>query len=172
MNKDTYKKDFAEIMIGIAENFSSEIGKIGLKMRFEALKHYSIEQLRAAAMVILQTRVYTTLPPVSDFIIAIEGKADDMAEIQANIVLRAITQCGSYNPPVFDDQITQSIISNFNWRNLCVMDAKDLNFRIKDFKSSYKSFDKAASGHMLNAPDEFKKLANTATKRISMKKGN
>ena len=43
------KKRFAVIMATMAENFNDEISKPGLKMRFNMLKDFTIEQVALAA---------------------------------------------------------------------------------------------------------------------------
>jgi len=164
---DNDKIKFGEIMIGLAENFSSTIGDTGLKMRYEALKGFTIEQLKEAAMIILRTRKYTSMPTVAEFFEALEGDANDIAEIQASLVTSAISRYGSYNPPVFDDPITQDIMSKkINWRDLCASTSKEVNFKMKEFRQLYKSYNKAASGNMINAPAEIKNLIDGMTKRI------
>ena len=154
-------------MAGLAENFSVRLTDAGLNMRFEALKGYSIGQVKESAMIIIRTRKYTTMPTVADFIDALHGDCDDLAEIQASFVLQAIGRCGSYSPPTFDDPITADIMLNkINWRDLCASTMKDVNFKLKEFRTLYKAYNKAASGNMINAPDALKKLVNDSTKRI------
>ncbi len=164
-NSDKIK--FGEIMMGLAENFSSTLGDIGLKMRFEVLKGYSIEDIEGAAMVILRTRKYTSMPTVAEFVDAIDGDASDLAEIQASLVSRAVSQCGSYNKPAFEDPITEDIMSTkMNWKDICTSTTKDLPFRMREFRQLYKSYNKAVSGNLLKAPDEIKGLVENLTKRI------
>lgn len=156
--------EFSKIMAGLAENFSSELTENGLSMRFEALKEYSITQIRQSAMVILKTRKFTTMPTVADFIEAIEGNKYDLADIQKGIVMGAINR---YHPnQKFSDPITQVVVDQIGWGRIGQANKAEIPFILKDFKELYITYKKAESGHILAAPDRFKKIANNSTKAI------
>ena len=160
-------KEFLEVMFGMAENFSADLTDKGATMRFEALKAYDIEQIKESSMIILRTRKYTSMPTVADFVEAIEGDGDDLAEIQASLVNTSILNIGSNPIPIFDDPVTSDIIfRRIGWQKIRHSDMKEIPFIIKDFKSLYKTFNKAASGNLLNAPPELKGLLENLTKRI------
>ncbi len=164
---DSDKRKFLEIMNGLADIFSANLTEIGVKMRFDALKDYSIEQITEAATIVVRTRKFSSMPVPADFIAAIEGDKEDLAEIQASLVTGAISRYGSYNKPVFDDPITQEIMTNsINWGDLCASTSKEVNFKMKEFRQLYKSYNKAASGNIINAPAEIKNLVDGMTKRI------
>ena len=161
------KEKFVEIMIGLADIYSATTTTSGLNFRFDALKQFSLDQITEASNIIVRTRKYTTMPTPADFIEAIQGSNEDLAEIQASLVSQAISQFGSYNKPIFADPITADIMNHkINWGDLCASSEKDVNFKLKEFKSLYKTYNKATSGNLLNAPDEIKKLADSSTKRI------
>lgn len=162
-NNDKIK--FIGIMTGLADIFSSQVTDIGLNMRFEALKQYSIEQITDAAGIIARTRKYTTMPVPADFITAIDGDPEEVAEIQKSIVMGAIK---SYNPrQKFEDPITHDIIMNkIGWHKIGQVNTKEIPFILKDFKQMYLAYNKAASGNMINAPSEIKNLVSNMTKRI------
>jgi hypothetical protein len=45
-----------------------------MKLRFELLKQYTIEQVEQAGLQIMKSRKFTKMPPVAEFIDAIEGE--------------------------------------------------------------------------------------------------
>ena len=161
-NSDKIK--FLETMNGLADIFNASLTEIGLKMRFDALKQYSIKQVTEAATIIVKTRKYTTMPGPADFIEAIEGNPDEKADIQKSIVMEAYNR---YNPDhKFKDQTTQGVIDKIGWRKIGQVNFKEIPFLLKDFREMYKSFDKVASRHVLKSPPELKGLISGLTKRI------
>lgn len=162
---DSDKTKFYEIMTGLADIFSANLTKIGISMRFEALKQYSIEQVTEAANIVAKTRKYTTMPVPADFIEAIDGDPNELAEIQKSIVMGAIRNYQPYQK--FEDPITHDIIFNkIGWHRIGQMNTKEIPFILKDFKEMYLAYNKAASGNLLNAPEEIKGLLDGMTKRI------
>ena len=134
--------EFKELMTGVAELFSANISSAGYELMFEALKQYSLDQLRQAATNILRTRKYTKMPTVADFVSAIEGDQEhadeDRAEMQAMAVISEIKRVGSYGNPKLTDPITASICKSvFRWNYLCQMPEADTSFFIRDFKAAY-----------------------------------
>jgi len=161
---DNDKNKFLAIMNGLADIYTADLTKVGLNMRFEALKEYSIEQVTEASNIIVKTRKYTTMPVPADFITAIEGDPNELADIQKSLVMDAINR---YSPAQkFSDPITQGVIDKIGWKKIGLSTKKEMPFILKDFADMYKTYKKAASGNMISAPDEIKKLANNATKRI------
>ncbi len=132
------KKRFAEIMYGLAENFSVQMNGPGLKMRFEALKKFTIEQVEHAALQIVKRRKYTTMPTIADFIERMEVTGADKAEEQANLIPKAIRFVGRYNTPKFDDPITEFLVFKcFGWSRICEKSERDLPFFLREFKQAY-----------------------------------
>jgi len=141
---DKDKHEFAAIMAGLAENFGTTLTKAGLRMRFEALKQYSIEQVRNAAISILRTRKYLKMPTIAEFIEHLEGgSAEDIAQVEAAKVLEAIKVHGPYRSVVFDNPVTQAVIeySFGGWTKLAEdLDAKGEKWFFKDFERAYGAF--------------------------------
>lgn len=164
--KNEDKKRFLELMTGLAEVFSSNLTEAGVRLQFNALNQYSIEQIEQAANIIVKTRRYTSMPVPADFIEAIEGNSDDNADYQISLIKKAIGIYGSYQTPKFVDPVTTEVVSTINWGNLCAMSEKELTFKMKELKELYKTIQKGSSGHVLNAPETLKQIANSATKNI------
>jgi len=69
-NKD--KKEFAEIMIALGENFSAKLTKEGLDIRFKVLAKYPLSQVKAACYKVLEERVYPGMPTIGEIIQAMK----------------------------------------------------------------------------------------------------
>jgi hypothetical protein len=152
---------FVQIMLGMADNFRDTITKEGMLMRFEILKAYSIDQVTAAAKKIMATRKYTKMPPIAEFIEAIEGgqpRIEDRAEIQAAYVISCIGQ----GCPRFDDPVTAYLmLHRWRWSNWapCVLES-ELKWWSKDFKEAYRAFSGPATPLQIgtDAPPELQQL--------------
>ena len=143
MKTDELSK-FTEIMVGLAENFSSTLSKPGLKMRFKALISYSIGEVESAAISIINDRKYLKMPTHAEFIEHIKGgSVDDFGSIEAGKVLKAVRQVGGYKSVVFDDATTQAVIMQGygGWIKLCEeMTTEQEKWLEKDFRRMYKSY--------------------------------
>ena len=138
-NKD--KKRFSDLMLGMADNFRDTISKEGMKLRFEMLKEFTIDQVEDAGQKIMRERKYTKMPPVAEFVDAINGQSvsiEMQAEQQWNEIISQIRLVGSYGTPVLCDHITKSLIGRrFSWQNLCHSTENDLRFIRKEFFAAY-----------------------------------
>jgi len=143
------KPEFAKIMYGLADNFRDRISKDGLRFRFSALEEFTIDQVKSAAMGIVKKRVYTKMPTVGEIIEEINGdpeqNLEDLAEIQATVVLRAIGTYGSYQSPTFEDQVTSEVVTKrFGWGHLCSYITDETKpWFVKEFKEAYLSFSRS-----------------------------
>jgi hypothetical protein len=140
------KSRFESIMHGLAANFNVNISKDDLRIRFDCLHDIDIEQFQKAAYQIIRTRVYTSLPTVKDFLDAIYGKPEQVAEVEAYRVVDAVRKYGSYGTVVFDNSVTMwAIERRGGWIKLCEeLSDKDLNWFVKDFVKSYQAFSNSA----------------------------
>lgn len=159
-----YKARFLKLMLGLSENFSANLTDNGLSLRYEALKQYQIESLENAAIELLRTRKYTTMPTVADFVELLEGSKADKAEYQFSLVVRAIKQTGRNKNPKFKDPVTQYLVDErFGWAAICNKPEKDIEFFGKDFKAAYnshKTIQNTEIGH-----DERRLIDNETTKK-------
>ncbi len=135
------KSRFAEIMFGLADNFSAEINKHGLKFRFSALGRFSIEQVEHAANEIALSRKFTKMPTIAEFIERIEGSDQDQAELQVEKIWAEVRRIGSNGSPKFDDPVTAHVVaSRFGWGRICATLDKDRPFFVKDFMEAYSCY--------------------------------
>jgi len=145
--KNQDSKQFTEIMMAIADNYpGTSFTSNGLKLRFAALKEFSIDQMEMAAVKLIKTHKYNSMPTTADIINAmgeIPGRIDrdNRAEIEAGKVLNHLHSFGSQLTPSFDDPITKHLMSHrwkwYVWASRVKED--DLKWWCKDFVRAYKA---------------------------------
>ncbi|GEB79765.1 hypothetical protein DDE01_11800 [Desulfovibrio desulfuricans] len=146
---------FAAAMMGLAENYGKTISDEGMAMRFQALAQYPVEAVTAAAMSLMVSRKYTTMPTIADFIEHIGGGAvEDIAEREAGKVVEAVKCAGPWRSVAFDDPVTQAVIEQGygGWVKLCEELTEDkLGWFRKDFARIYAGYRRQGvqvTGHM------------------------
>jgi hypothetical protein len=124
------------------ENCSGEFSFPYLRLTFEALRPYTINQVWGAFSSIMLTDNSRKMPSLNTILDHIE-QIDSKADTQAQIVIMTVKEMGRYNYPNFKDTITQKIIDEkFNWQRLCSGNIEDEKWFIKDFCSYYKDYSK------------------------------
>ncbi len=119
---DEDKAAFAEIMMACGENYGAALTSAGVALRFEALKEHDIGEVRRAAMSLLRSRKYATMPTIADFVEHLGGgSAEDRAEAAAGKALRAAARVGRYASVTFDDPVLMAVIENAwgGWPEFC-----------------------------------------------------
>lgn len=164
-------KQFAFIMYGLADNFSAKITPEGIDFRFEALKNFEIDQVKAAAVRLVKSRKFLKMPTIAEFIEAIDGTPDDRAESEAYKVLDGIRIFGSYNPPRFEDPATARIVGRMGWGNLCSMLENQQKWFVKDFMEAYKAESRRQNTGQIESAvvedDQIRRLLDTITRSVS-----
>ena len=148
--KDDERQQFGTIMVGLAENFDTSLSAPGVKMRFEALKGYSIEEIEQASYSLLRTRKFTKMPTVAEIEEHIQGGSiEDQAQVESSKVLKAIGEQGRYASVVFDDPVTQAVIQFHydGWPNICSQELKDRRFFLQEFQKAYASYKRQGTKH-------------------------
>ena len=151
----------------LAENYPGAVltGN-GLKLRFAALKEFSIDQVIIAATKLIQTHKYNSLPTTADMINAMGGMLgridrDSRAEIEAGKVLAHLHSFGSQVTPSFDDPITKHLMSH-RWRYhswASRVKEEDLKWWSRDFVRAYKAHAVAANaGFYLPVKTQFSQI--------------
>lgn len=136
---------FAEIMIGLAENFGGQLTASGIDLRFQAMADYSIDDIAIATALLVRTRTKAGVPTTAEIIEAIPGftkapSTKDRASQQAAEVMRQIRQVGFYGTPQFDNPITDWLMkTRWNWRSVCTMTESEHKWWQKDFQDAYQS---------------------------------
>ena len=144
------KNAFAQIMYGLADNFSATITPEGMRFRFDCLSGYDLDQIKKASLYIVKTRKFTKMPTVAEFLEAIEGNESDRAEEQAMKVIEAVRMIGSYGSPVFEDPKTQRVVTVLGWNNICHTEETKIKFFVKDFIDAYQAESRRQSTVMIS----------------------
>lgn len=145
---------FQALMRGLAENFSAEITEDGMRLRYRALQEYTIQQLEGAAVRLLKTRVYTTMPTSAEFVLAIDGPPNVKAEKQLQSIRNAISGCGRNGNPNFKDPVTHYLVhERFGWQRICNKKEADMHFFEKEFIEAYQKYGQNPESLKISGPE-------------------
>ena len=149
-------KSFSELVQGVAECYGQSLSAQGVALRFKLLEQFDMAEVRQAALSIMATRKYTSMPTPADFLEHISGgSAEDKAEVEAGKVLAAIGKHGAYASVLFDDAVTQAVIVQAygGWPKLsadCGVEESEHWFR-KNFAKTWAAYSRQGvkqSGHL------------------------
>lgn len=152
------KKRFVQIMLGVADNFRDSITKEGVTMRFDMLKDYTIQQIEDAAKQIMQTRKYTKMPTIADFIESLNiniPKPEDKALIFANeIIAHSRTQGSNIFPPGLDKTAKHLMTRRWPYAEWsATILTSELTWWVKEFREAYKIYSETTNyGELLDSP--------------------
>ena len=117
------KSRFAEIMMGIADNFGGQISREGLLLRFDSMSTMTIDQVARAGSWLVRNREekFPAVPTVKEFFDAlktIEGNnvsVKSEAEAQVDIVLKKLRYEGRNAAVDFEHPVTFHLMTT-RWR--------------------------------------------------------
>lgn len=147
---------FDALLQGVAECYGQTLSAQGVALRFKLLEQFSLPEVEKAALSIMASRKYTSMPVPADFLEHISGgSAEDKAEVEAGKVLAAIGKHGGYASVVFDDAVTQAVIVQAygGWPKLCAdcgVEESENWFR-KNFAKTWAAYSRQGvkqSGHL------------------------
>ncbi len=157
-------------MMAVAENYpGTTFTSNGLKLRFEAMKDFSVDQVSEAAVKLIKTYKYNSMPTIADFIEIMAGgvSARDRAEIEAGKVLEHLHRYGKGVAPKFEDPITRHLMST-RWKYgswaAYVVEA-DLRWWCRDFIQAYQAH--SAGGDCIPNLPWLKQLAGQIGNTVS-----
>jgi hypothetical protein len=149
---DADKKEFLTLMMGVAENFTAQLSKPGIAMRFDALREYPIEQVRETCAAIVRARKFLKMPTVAEFMEFLGGgSAEDIGAVEAAKVLHAVKSIGGYRSVAFDNPVTQAVVEYTfgGWVKLCgELTADTEKWFLKDFVKSYGAYSRQGIQHV------------------------
>ena len=88
---------FDALIQGVAECYGQSLSAQGFALRFKLLAQFDYAEVEKAALCIMATRKYTSMPTPADFLEHISGgSAEDKAEVEAGKVLAAIGKHGGW----------------------------------------------------------------------------
>ncbi|MDL2272834.1 DUF6475 domain-containing protein [Desulfovibrio sp. OttesenSCG-928-I05] len=121
MKPDDFDR-FDALIQGVADCYGQTLTAPGIVMRFKMLEQFEFAEVEKAALSIMATRKYTSMPTPADFLEHLGGGSmEDRAEVEAGKVLQAIGRHGGYASVVFDDPTTQAVIVQAygGWAQMC-----------------------------------------------------
>lgn len=144
MPKDEKANKFANALCSMANYFDKELGNQLIDLYWENLKEYTIEDIEAAfSKAIATLRFFPKIVEVSELMGKGPGRLEDTAQIQADLVVKAIRRIGGYRSVNFNDPVTKAVIVNCygGWIQLCTeqLEVEEKWFR-KDFVRYYQSY--------------------------------
>lgn len=113
---------FKAMIAGVAECYGQTLTAEGIAIRFKMLTQFEFPDVEKAALSILSSRKYTSMPTPADFLEYLGGGSlEDQAEIEAGKVLESIARIGGNSTVVFDNPTTMAVIQNAygGWPKMC-----------------------------------------------------
>ncbi len=130
-------------MAGLGETFDKNITETLSDIYWGAIKKFSDEQCKIAFNRALVQCKFFPKPVEIIELMAEGGKLEDVAQLQADIVINAIRRVGHYQSVKFKDTTTTAVIQNCygGWLKMCneLLEASEHWFR-KDFIKYYQAY--------------------------------
>lgn len=164
---ETDKLEFAEIWGAAWAMYGKVVTTQLLSMAFEALRSYSIQEVRIGLTRHIQspdTGQFTPKP--ADVIKQIDGNASTRAMIAWNKVDRAVRLIGAWSSVIFDDGLIHRVISDMGgWVQLCKTEDKEYSFKQKEFLARYQTY------LVRNSYDQYPKVLSGLSDQHNVRKG-
>jgi hypothetical protein len=137
------RRAFAELMLGIGEAYGEPVSDIRLEIYFSALEDLPLDDIRQAANI--HVRVNKFFPRISELREAIDGSAEDQAELAWVQLLRLVRSVGAYGKPTWPDhQLKRAALELYGgWGALCARlpgEGPELLGMAKLFKAIYVAY--------------------------------
>ncbi len=139
------KKKFYDILTLMAEDKGEGLSKARLKMLWDELSRYPLDQVETACSNMMRIRKYARFPSLSEFIEYIEGRKDDAADLDALAVIASIeaVKCLDDNKPSTDRFIALTLehLGGFpvSHERIAAMGYERVDWWRKEFISVWKS---------------------------------
>jgi hypothetical protein len=166
MMDENDRKRFGFIMAGMADNFRDSISREGMRMRFEMLKEFTIEEVERAAKAIMARRKYTKMPPIAEFLEEMKPKEpqiEDRAQVMATKILDHLRTKGSRIKPDLSEDPIADVLMTKRWPYLIWAQnllESEIKWWVKEFCEAYRSHCNIESTNTaIDAPKRFKELA-------------
>jgi len=151
--QDSELNKFVELLAGLGEIFDKKISKVFIEIYWEALKEYSLDDIKKAVNNIIKTHVYATFPKPAQFIEYIEPSEELEFKAEKGLKEWVDVYCdrGIYENVEFKDPIVAQVCQHYGgWVAICKSfprdsddDSIDRRLWYKDFKMIYKGYARA-----------------------------
>ncbi len=136
------KREFAEVWGAAWAMYGKSVSPQLLSIAFEALRAYSIEEVRIGLTRHIQSPdTGQFFPKPADVIKHIDGNSGSRAMVAWNKVDKAVRQVGAWTSVMFDDALIHRVISDMGgWVELCKVDDREYPFKQKEFLTRYQAY--------------------------------
>lgn len=154
---------------GIAENFGKEFSADLLKIWLRLLRPYPPELVEAAAVRVIETYAYKTMPPYAVLREAIEdvtGAGAQATGLKAAAewtrLQEDVARCGSYAPPEDMHLTTAHVVRVMGgWRAVCMWETRYLDLKRREFVDLWTQADGKADVLAMGAAGVQRAIAQT-----------
>lgn len=144
---DHDRESFAALLLGLGETYGESVSPARMEIYFAALSDLDLDEIRAAANV--HVRMSKFFPRPAELREAIQGAADDRADLAWMAVLRLVRRIGYYSKPTDrdwpDEATRRAALEMFGgWQALCAKlpgEGPELIGIAKQFKATYRAYD-------------------------------
>jgi hypothetical protein len=136
------RKDFAELLASAMAFYRQDLSTFALSVWWEACQGFSMEQLRKAlTQHAMDPERGQFAPKPADLVRLLHGTQTDRSLVAWGHVLAAISRCGMYGSPDFQDQATvAAIIDIGGWPAVCQTDIDELPHLQRRFCNSHRTY--------------------------------
>ena len=143
---DHDRKEFAELIIGNGEMYTKVISKTLMSLYFEALKSYSISDIRTGfsrhSMDAKHGSFFPKPADIARHMQTNELSTEDKAMLAWSQVIREIRRVGSYGTLNLDDkQALAAVKALGSWKQLCGSTVDDMTWKKKEFLAIYETYE-------------------------------
>lgn len=134
------RKRFAGLMAALAEVFDqgNDLSEIKMRIYWEALKEYEIQDIERGVGKMLKGRVYPSFPKPAEIIKEIRGNSQEQGMMAWIDVKKAIEHLGHGDSVQFSNPVIHSVIEAMGgWVELCLSPRDELHWKEKEFLRLY-----------------------------------
>lgn len=143
---DSDKKEFAVLFYGTSELYDKPVTKNLLQLYFDALKGYSIDDVKSGVSKhALDPKHGTFFPKPADIVRHLQSgqlSTEEKAELAWAEIQQCLRRNGAYGGISIEDKQGIAALKSFTtWKEFCAMDASKLTWAKKEFISMYSTYE-------------------------------
>jgi hypothetical protein len=132
------KQLFSSMMTMLCELYNRQQTQPLIDVYYLVLKQMGDEEFKASMMMILEKRVYASMPKPAEILEFAKPNLEAIASLALSDLERAIAKGGRNMSLIFDDKIVHSVINALGgWIYICNMELRDWEFKRKEFTRLY-----------------------------------
>jgi hypothetical protein len=166
------KVEFAKIMRALELNCGVRLDAETIKLYFDILKKFSVDQVSKAAQQILVSWKYPrTFPLLAVFIEQIQGPEEDVEQKalrKAHKIVAHLNKFGAGKFPLLEDPVSKYLMTErwpyYRWGADLKM--KDTKWWVRDFVAAYTALNKKGGNFLLEPTKEVKHLAENLFEQV------